>query len=65
MTTRTHQTAAMKAPSVRHLAMAAGVAALTFSFWAHAEGKEKADLPQYAGALAFAPDGTNRVCCSR
>ena len=53
-------TTSIKAPSVRHLAMTAGfgVAALAFSLWAHAEGKEKGDLPQYAGALAFAPDGT-------
>jgi hypothetical protein len=66
MTTHTHQTAAigkgasMKVPSVRQLAMVAGfgVAVLTFSLWAHAEGKEREDLPQYAGALAFAPDGT-------
>ena len=68
MTTHTHLTAAiplsnrlfgkrtsMTAPNVRHLAMAAGfgVAALTFSLWAQAEGKEKVDLPQYAGDIKF------------
>jgi hypothetical protein len=50
----------MKGPGVRHLAMVAGlgVAALSCSLWAHAAGKEQGDLPQFAGALAFAPDGT-------
>jgi hypothetical protein len=50
----------VKAPGVRQLTMAAGfgVAALICSLGAHAEGKDKTDLPQYAGALAFAPDGT-------
>jgi hypothetical protein len=50
----------LKGPRVWNLTMAAGfgAAALVFSLWAHAEGKEKADLPRYAGALAFAPDGT-------
>ncbi len=50
----------MKALSAPHLSIAAGLgtAALTISLWAHAEGKEVGDSPQYAGALAFAPDGT-------
>lgn len=49
-----------KALTAPHLSIAAGlgVAALTFSLWAHAEGKEEGDSPKYAGVLAFAPDGT-------
>ena len=50
----------MKTLDVRYLAKAAWTvtAALTLLFSAHAQGETIKDVPQYAGALTFAPDGT-------
>jgi len=51
----------MKTINVQRLARAAVAivtAALALSSSAHAEGEAKTDVPRYAGALIFAPDGT-------
>jgi hypothetical protein len=50
----------MKTVNVQLLARAVTIvtAALALSSSAHAEGEAKTDVPQYAGALTFAPDGT-------
>ena len=50
----------MKTLDVRYLAKAAWivVATLALPFSALAQGEAIKDVPQYAGALTFAPDGT-------
>jgi hypothetical protein len=50
----------MKTLDVRYLAKAAWIvaAALALPFSAHAQRETIKDVPQYAGALTFAPDGT-------
>jgi len=51
----------MKTVNVQRLARAAVAivtAALALSSSAHAEGEANRDVPRYAGALTFAPDGT-------
>ena len=41
------------------------IAALALSSSVHAEGEAKTDVPRYAGALTFAPDGTCNRLSSR
>src|SRR5215813_1415524 len=50
----------MKTVNIQRLARAVTIvtAALALSSSAHAEGEAKTDVPRYAGALTFAPDGT-------
>jgi hypothetical protein len=50
----------MKIPDVGYLAKAAWIAAaaLALPFSAYAQGAASKDLPRFAGALTFAPDGT-------
>jgi hypothetical protein len=50
----------MKIPHVRYLTKAAWIvaAALVIPFSAYAQGATSKDMPRYAGALTFAPDGT-------
>ena len=50
----------MKTLNVQRLARAVTIvtAVLALSSSTHAEGQVKTDVPRYAGALTFAPDGT-------